>query len=137
MIRYKIVGLVFVLFLCLQGVWAGTPIIQPNLSMKTKIAPAYFGPNAFQVPDMLDGRTSANLNVHISADYYSGTLTRIGGDVTAGMSAKCVFPLFSPRVNLVLWMPVFEYYHVNEEVNRIRRVPYEGCLLYTSPSPRD
>ena len=112
----------------LGDILAGTPILQPNLSMKTKIAPRYFGPNAFQVPDMLDGRTSANMSVTVAADYYSGTLTRHGSDVTAGMSAKCVFPLFSSRANFVLWMPVFEYYYVNDEVNTIRRVPYEGEL---------
>lgn len=108
--------------------WANTPIIQPTLSMKTKIAPAYFGPNAFQVPDMLDGRTSTELQVGLSADCYSGTLTTFGGDITAGISAKCVIPLFSPRANLVLWMPVAEYYHTNSEVNEIRRVPYDGEL---------
>lgn len=103
---------------------ASTPIIQPNLSMKTKIAPAYFGPNAFPVPDMLDGRISSKMQVGLSADYYSGTLTHAGGDVTAAMSAKCIIPLFTQRVNLVLWMPVAEYYYTNSEVNEIRRVPY-------------
>lgn len=107
---------------------ADTPIAQPNLAMKTKIAPAYFGPNAFQVPEMLDGRTSSHASLTMAADYFSGTLTRLGGDVTAGMSLKCVIPLFSSRANVVVWMPAFEYYYVNEEVNNIRRVPYEGIL---------
>ena len=105
-------------------IWANTPIIQPNLSMKTKIAPAYFGPNAFPVPDMLDGRTSSHMQMNVSADYHSGTLTHFGGDITASMSAKCIVPLFSSRVNFVLWIPVVEYYYTNSEVNEIRRVPY-------------
>lgn len=117
-----------ILVIGISKVFANTPIIQPNLSMKTKIAPAYFGPNAFQVPDMLDGRTSACMRIDLSADYYSGTLTTLGEDITAGMSAKCIIPLFSSRANLVLWMPVFEYYYVNSEVNEIRRVPYDGAL---------
>ena len=117
-------GLLIILTLAyLPNLWANTPIIQPNLSTKTKIAPAYFGPNAFQVPDMLDGRTSANMELSLSADYYSGTLTTWGGDITAGLSAKCIIPLFSSRANLVLWMPVLEYYHTNREVNEIRRIP--------------
>ena len=107
---------------------ASTPIAQPNLSKSTKIAPAYFGPNAFQVPDMLDGRTSAHMRISVAADYYSGTLTHRGGDITAGMSCKCIIPLFSSRVNFVTWMPVAEYYYVNEEVNAIRRIPHEGTL---------
>ena len=38
---------------------AETNIVKPNLDIPTKIAPAYFGPNAFPVPDMLTGRTSS------------------------------------------------------------------------------
>ena len=116
------------IFLYSIPTWAETPIIVPNLSTSTKISPAYFGPNAFQVPDMLDGRTAARMSMRVAADYYSGTLTYPGGDITAGMSCKCVLPLFTPRANLVVWMPVFEYYYVNEEVNAIRRVPDEGPI---------
>ena len=125
---YRIISLVFMLLLYSIGGLAGTPIIQPNLSVKTQIAPAYFGPNAFPVPDMLDGRTSSVMRVAVSADCYMGTLVPAGDDITAGMSAKCVFPLFSPRANLVLWMPVFEYYYTSAEVNAIRRVPHAGAL---------
>ena len=107
---------------------ANTPIIQPNLSASTKIAPAYFGPNAFQVPDMLDGRTTTHMSINVAADYYSGTLTHRGGDVTSGISCKCIIPLFSPKVNFVAWMPIAEYYYVNEEVNAIRRIPHKGSL---------
>ncbi len=126
--KHRLLLLLLLGFVCVTVSRANTPIVQPNLSMKTKISPAYFGPNAFQVPEMLDGRTSSQVKVRLSADYYSGTLTTLGGDVTAGMSAKCIIPLFSSRVNLSLWMPVFEYYYVNSEVNQIRRVPYEGEL---------
>lgn len=115
-----------VLFCRVYGL-ANTPLLQPNLSMKTKIAPAYFGPNAFQVPDMLDGRVSATMRVSVAADCYLGTLVPCGEDITAGLSAKMVFPLFTPRANLVLWMPVVEYYYASAEVNEIRRVPYEGA----------
>ena len=125
---HRFLLLIYIMLAWTTGSWANTPIIQPNLAMKTKIAPAYFGPNAFQVPDMLDGRTSATTKISVAADYYNGTLTHRGGDVTAGISAKCIFPLFTPRANLVLWMPVMEYYYTNEEVNEIRRVPYEGAL---------
>ena len=92
--------------------------------MKTKIAPAYFGPNAFQVPEMLDGRTSQTLRISLSADHYAGTLTSFGGDLTSSLSARVVIPLFSPRVNIAFWMPVVEYYRTNAEVNGIRRLPY-------------
>lgn len=119
---------VSILLACVATALAGTPIVQPNLSTKTKIAPAYFGPNAFPVPDMLDGRTSLSARVSVSADHYMGTLVQPGGDVTMALSAKCVIPLFTPRANLVVWMPVAEYYYTSAEVNAIRRVPHEGEL---------
>ena len=44
-----------ILCLLFSGVaMAQTDIEQPNLGVPSKIAPAYFGPNAFPVPDMLD-----------------------------------------------------------------------------------
>lgn len=109
---------------CTSLTLANTPIKEPNWSMKTKIAPAYFGPNAFQVPEMLDGRTSQELRISLSADHYAGMLTTFGGDVTSSFSAKVVIPLFSSRVNIAFWMPVVEYYRTNAEVNEIRRLPY-------------
>lgn len=122
--RFRIIVFLLLEFVFASAILAGTPIKEPNWAMKTKIAPAYFGPNAFQVPEMLDGRTSQELRISLSSDYYIGTLTSFGGDVTSSLSAKVVIPLFTPRVNIAFWMPVVEYYSSNSEVNEIRRLPY-------------
>ena len=54
--KQRLLLLSVVLFLPLSGLQAQTPVVAPDWSAVTKIAPAYFGPNAFPVPEMTDGR---------------------------------------------------------------------------------
>ena len=108
---------------------AQTDIVQPNLGVPTKIAPAYFGPNAFPVPDMLDGRTSSELKLELYGDCFLGTTTgSIADDVTSDLFAKLTIPLFTPKANLTVWMPIFEYFYTSSEVNSLRRLPHTGSL---------
>lgn len=103
---------------------AQTIIQQPNLGIPSKIGPAYFGPNAFPVPDMLDGQTSSNLKVELYGDCFLGTTTgRVADDLTADLFARLTIPLFTPRVNLTVWMPIVEYFYTSPEVNTFRRLP--------------
>ena len=97
------------------GVASGqTSIEQPNLSMPTKIGPAYFGPNAFPVPDMLDGRTSSQLKLELYGDCFLGTTTgNVADDITGDLFAKLTIPLFTPKANLTVWMPIFEYFYTS------------------------
>ena len=46
---------ILLLLLICSPMYAGVPIVQPDLSKKTLVAPGYFGPNAFQVPEMNNG----------------------------------------------------------------------------------
>lgn len=112
------------------GVASGqTSIEQPNLSMPTKIGPAYFGPNAFPVPDMLDGRTSSQLKLELYGDCFLGTTTgNVADDITGDLFAKLTIPLFTPKANLTVWMPIFEYFYTSAEVNALRRLPHTGDL---------
>lgn len=72
-----------------------------------RISPLYFGPNALPVPDMLDGRVSEKLYAEVAYDFYKGFY----GDRTQDINVKLNIPLFTPRVNLTVWMPVIEFYH--------------------------
>lgn len=118
------------LFLCcgilislLSSMNAQTPITKPDLSIPSLVAPAYFGPNAFPVPDMSDGSTSDHLKVGLYGDGFLCTLTSdYKDDQTFDLFAKATIPLFSNRVNLTLWMPVFEYFRSGPAVNRLRRI---------------
>ena len=114
-----------ILLLSVVGVAsAQTDIEQPNLSIPSKIGPAYFGPNAFPVPDMLDGRTSSELKLELYGDCFLGTTTgNVADDITSDLFAKLTIPLFTPKANLTVWMPIFEYFYTSAEVNRMRRLP--------------
>ncbi len=72
-----------------------------------RTSPLYFGPNALPVPDMLDGTVSSTIYAELSFDAYKGFY----GDRTFDIFAKASIPLFTPRVNLTLWMPVIEFYN--------------------------
>ncbi len=84
-------------------------ITKPDRDRKTHIAPAYFGPNAFPVPEMLDDAISNRLDVSLRGDYFMGDY----GDHTGSLMATLRIPLFSSRVNLVAWMPVVEHYNLS------------------------
>lgn len=70
------------------------------------VSPLYFGPNALPVPDMLDGTLHSRLYGELALDFHAGYY----GDLTETIFAKVNIPLFTPRVNLSLWMPVIEFF---------------------------
>jgi len=111
-----------VMAMCLHvatAVFSMVPIKEPTLGGNpTGIAPLYFGPNAFPVPDMLDGRTQDKLKLELAADGYFGQY----GDQTADVFARVYIPLFTPRVNLTVWMPVMEWYRLSDERRMMCRV---------------
>lgn len=89
---------------------AAQPTATPtDRTSDTHIGPAYFGPNAFPVPDMLDGTVSGELEVKLRGDWFRGDY----GDHTGNIMASIRVPLFTPRANLVVWMPVVEGYHLS------------------------
>ena len=91
--------------------WAQTPIFKADLSVPSRIAPAFFGPNAFPVPDMSDGRTSSDLKLELYGDVFLGTIPSgksAKEDFAADLFARVTIPLFTDRVNLSLWMPIQE-----------------------------
>ena len=107
-------------------------IVPPNLDVHTNIGPAYFGPNAFPVPDMLDGRTSSVLKAELYGECFLGTTTgNVADDVSGGLFARLTIPLFTPKANLTVWMPIFEYFYTSAEVNTLRRLPHKGSLQGT------
>ena len=100
------------------GAYAEVPVVAPNLRVPTGIAPAYFGPNALPVPDMLDGRTQEKLRVELAADGFFG----YEKDKTADLFARIHIPLWTPRVNLTVWMPIMEWYSMTPERQRTCRL---------------
>ena len=120
---------ILLLILQMAGCWtvyAEVPPVYPKLSENTGIAPQFFGPNAFPVPDMLDGRTQGHLRVELAADGFLG----FEKDKTADLYARVFIPLWTQRVNLTVWMPIMEWYSMTPERQRTCRlqdtVPLSG-----------
>lgn len=96
----------FTLAIVTLGALAQTPLDKPVLRNASLVSPYYFGPNAFPVPDMLDGRVSHDLRIELAGDYFRGDR----GDNTWDAALKINVPLWTPRANFTLWMPVMEWY---------------------------
>ena len=94
-------------FVFCAPLFALTPIEKPNLKEPTGIAPAFFGPNAFPVPDMLDGLTQSELHLELAGEGYFG----YDGSRTADIFARVHVPLFTRWANISLWMPVYGWYN--------------------------
>lgn len=107
------------------AVFSEVPIVEPVLGGNpTGIAPLYFGPNAFPIPDMLDGRTQAFLRAELAADGYLGREK----DWTADIFARIQIPLFTSRVNLSVWMPVYEFYGISPARQQTCRLKEQDSL---------
>ena len=78
----------------------------------TGVAPAFFGPNAFPVPEMTDGLTSHQLRVEMAADGYWG----YNNSRTIDLFARLRVPLFTRWANLTVWMPVYEWYRQTDGI---------------------
>jgi len=112
--QYRITVFVVLLF---SGL--GTAMAQ---EYSTNISPAWFGPNAFQVPQMNDAaKTSSNLTALLAGDYIAG---RTGEkDNTADIYLELHIPLFTDRVNLSVWGALHEWYNQSDDVLRYRGIP--------------
>ncbi|MBR1682439.1 MAG: hypothetical protein IJ700_03680 [Bacteroidaceae bacterium] len=100
---------------------AQTPLYEASLGDATLISPYYFGPNAFPVPEMLDGRVQHDLRVELAGDYFAG----YRGDRTGDIALKVNIPLWTDRANLSLWMPAMEWYKNSDENIATCRIPEE------------
>jgi len=105
--------LLIVVLFCWVGisVLAQADLIQPDREETTMISPYYFGPNAFPVPDMLDGTLQRDLRIELDGNHFFGTR----GDHTTDLTLKVNVPLFTERVNLSAWMPLAEWYRNSDE----------------------
>lgn len=125
----RIAVLIFI-YLVSLSVAAQTSLDISSLAVPTKIAPEYFGPNAFPVPEMSDGRTSARWKAEIYADHFFSTRYDWHEDYTTDIFARLTIPLFSPRANLVIWGPLYEFFHSGSAVNEYRRLVFKEEVDY-------
>lgn len=78
-------------------------------------SPRYFGPNAFPVPKMGDGKVPENLIADAAVEQYFGF-----GDNATDLNLRVDIPLYPKYVNLAVWMVPVEYYNTSIEVRNER-----------------
>ena len=114
--------LFIILLMVVNATGAQTPLNKTSQRTVTQISPYYFGPNAFAVPEMLDGRVQTVLRAEVATDYFKG----FRGDRTIDASFKLNIPLWTDRVNLSVWMPAMEWYRNTDESLAACRVQPEN-----------
>jgi hypothetical protein len=105
--------------------FAQTSLVRSDMSASTKIAPAYFGPNAFPVPEMADGRPHGSIYAETAVDYSKGNIGD-GQDRTWDAFAHISIPLWTSRATIEIWMPVIEWWDFSPAVATARRLPAAG-----------
>ena len=90
-------------------------------------SPLTFGPNALQVPEISDANISSELEFSLGGDFYYGFATATP-DYTESISFDFRAPLFSPRVNLVIWGQIGEFYQSNPQTQAFRHVSADAPL---------
>jgi hypothetical protein len=78
---------------------------------------AWFGPNAFPVPELTDALIPASTTFDITADYYFGF-----GDQTKNGYFRIEIPLLSEKIAFKLWSGFLENYELTPELAAIRGV---------------
>ena len=110
------------MLLFVNQAFSQTPLNKTSQRTVTQISPYYFGPNAFAVPEMLDGRVQTTLRAELATDCFKG----FRGDRTIDAAFKLNVPLWTDRVNLSVWMPAMEWYRNTNESLAACRVQDEN-----------
>lgn len=114
-------AIIFGSILLAMDLMAQTPIVAPNFSEPTQVSTEYFGPNAFPVPDMTDGRIKPYIYAELAADYWKGRVAD-GNDHTWDGFIRLHFPLWTKRASLEVWGPFVEHWSYSDAVADYRRI---------------
>ena len=118
--RKLIASAITLLFFCAG--WAQVPLDREEIR-PTKIAPKYFGPYAYPVPDLDEAKTSGQLSVYLSGDFNIGNIGGKGNeDYTWAPSYRISVPLWTDRVNFVSWGNFHEWWTNSEQSAAARRI---------------
>lgn len=95
------------------------------------ISPAYFGPNAFPVPEMDFGKTSPHISLEVGPALFASRNFSLADEATATINYRLTLPLFTDRVNLRIWGEAMDWYRCSTEANAAKGVegPSEGAWI--------
>lgn len=115
---------ILLLSLFATGMYAQVPI-EHSGPRPSFISTEYFGPYAFPVPELLEGRICRTLHLDVSGDLTKGTDL---GDMTSAVTFKASVPLWSNRAALSIWGEMHEWYTDTPQARDYRRVSPEYPL---------
>jgi len=92
-------------------------LIYPQIE---RYAPAWFGPNAFPVPELSEATIVSTTTFDITADYYFGF-----GDKTKNGYFRVEIPLYKEKVALKIWSAFGEHFDLTQETANQRNIPIE------------
>lgn len=123
----KLKNLVSATLLALSGIcaFAQSPVVDitsADLSDKTGIAPAFFGPNAYPVPEMSDGVVPSRITLDVAGDVFKGFIVPGAKDMTYDFSLNLRIPLLKERVALGIWIVPQEWFSMDQSVMQARRI---------------
>ena len=124
MLRLASVASVLALCLATHPARCQTPMERSDLGVASKIAPAWFGPNAFPVPELPS--VAVRPYAEIAARWYGGFIAPGDEDTTVDIAFRAGVPLFSERVTLNMWGVVREFWSFGPQTAALRRVASEG-----------
>lgn len=101
-------------------------VLIPFLSFTQQIrySPAWYGPNAFPVPEHSDASIVSQTTLDITADYYFGF-----GDNTKNGYFRIEIPLLSEKVSFKVWSGFLEHFEISEELAKLRNIDPEREII--------
>lgn len=114
----------FISFALLANIVANAQVpLESRVIRPTAIAPAFFGPYAYPVPDLDEAKTSDKLTIQLAGDACIGHVAGRGDnrDYTYAPTFKIVIPLWTDRVNLNCWGELHEWWHDTPATRDARR----------------
>ena len=86
-------------------------------SQQIRYAPAWYGPNAFPVPELSNATIVSHTTFDITADYYFGF-----GDQTKNGYFRVEIPLLSEKVSFKVWSGFMEHFDIKPETATLRNI---------------
>lgn len=95
----------------------------------TFIAPKWFGPYAYPVPDMNSALTSDRLGIQLGGECSIGHIGGAGNeDYTCAPTFRVAVPLWTDRVNLICWGEFKEWWKDTPRTRELRRYSTSATL---------
>ena len=117
--RFRFLTVLLLAAICTTA-FAQVPVEKPSPEASL-VSPAYFGPYAFPVPDLLEGEICSRLHLELGGDAVQGRIAP-DGDRTGAVTFRATVPLWTDRASISVWGEAHEWYSDSPATRAARRV---------------